>query len=187
MKKGIIIFYLLFITISSFAKGYLDKQSFIKHGETYYRYTVVRVDTLREAQFTDSAFYKILNDITFTIFRSKISDDRLDNKLFVTVSEEDSDVIEIGDKWSLYERGARLCFPGYVKVMGKTIVLQKEICDKYCIITDKTLSQTYKYSWTTQWCPDDKIVWRLVKDGNIFHLYGPIFRITQEQTYESQL
>ena len=163
------------------AKGTMTRTPIKSFGKTYYKCTVVRVDTLQEASFNDSTIESILeNDIIQTTFIGRISTNHM---LFVTAINDNTDSLMVSEREYLRERGTKLNFTGYMRLSGKTIVIQKEVCDKYCTMRDKTLTKTYKYSWDTAPSPDAPAFWRIAIHDDTYHLYGPIIKYIHEKTY----
>lgn len=163
------------------AKGTLSRKPIKSFGKTYYECTVVRVDTLQEAFFNDSTIETILeNDIIHTTFIGRISTNHM---LFVTAINDKIDSLMVSEREYLRERGVKLNFAGYMRLSGKTIVIQKEVCDKYCTMRDKTITKTYKYSWDTAPSPDAQIYWRIAIHNESYHLYGPIIKYIHKKTY----
>lgn len=59
------------------AKGTMSRKEMKSRGETYYEYTVVRVDTLQEVTFNDPMFEYILDaDIIPTMYEAKVSQEQ---------------------------------------------------------------------------------------------------------------
>lgn len=163
------------------AKGTMTRTPIKSFGKTYYKCTVVRVDTLQETFFNDSTIESILeNDIIHTTFIGRISTNHM---LFVTTINDNTDSLMVSEREYLRERGAQLNFTGYMRLSGKTIVIQKEVCDKYCTMRDKTIVKTYKYSWDTAPSPDDPIYWEIAIHDDTYHLYGPIIKYIHEKAY----
>lgn len=163
------------------AKGTLSRKPIKSFGKTYYECTVVRVDTLQEAFFNDSTIENILeNDIIHTTFIGRISTNHM---LFVTAINDKIDSLMVSEREYLRERGVKLNLTGYMHLSGKTIVIQKEVCDKYCTMRNKTITKTYKYSWDTAPSPDAQIYWRIAIHNESYHLYGPIIKYIHEKTY----
>lgn len=163
------------------AKGTLSRKEMKSWGETYYEYTVVRVDTLQEATFNDPMFEYILdNDIIPTMYEAKVSQDKM---LFVTAIDGNIDSLLVSEKHYLRERGAKFNFTGFMKCRWKTIVIQKEVCDAYCTMLDKTITEVYKYSWNTKPKVYDPIYWEIAIHDDNYHLCGPIIQYVQEKTY----
>ena len=163
------------------AKGTMSRKPIKSFGKTYYECTVVRIDTLRESVFNDSTIESILeNDIIHTTFIGRISTNHM---LFVTAINDSIDSLMVSEREYLREHGAKLNFTGYIHLSGKTIVIQKEVCDKYCTMRDKTITKTYKYSWDTAPSPDAQIYWRIAIHNESYRLYGPIIKYIQEKTY----
>ena len=163
------------------AKGTMTRKEMKSWGETYYEYTVVRVDTLQEVSFNDPMFEYILdNDIIPTMYEAKVSQDKM---LFVTAINGNIDSLLVSEKHYLRERGAELNFTGFMKCRWKTIVIQKEVCDAYCTMRDKTITKTYKYSWDTAPSPDAPIYWRIAIHNDSYRLYGPIIKYIHEKAY----
>ncbi len=163
------------------AKGIISRVPIKSFGKTYYKYTVVRADTLQEAVFNDSTIERILrNDIIHTTFIGRISTNHM---LFVTAINDNTDSLMVSEREYLCERGAKLHFTGYMRLSGKTIVIQKEVCDKYCTMHDKTITKTYKYSWDTAPSPDAPIYWKIAIHNEFYHLYGPIIKYIHEKRY----
>ena len=163
------------------AKGTLSRKEMKSWGETYYECTIVRVDTLQEVSFNDPMLEYILdNDIIATMYGAKISRDKM---LFVTTIDGNIDSLLVSENEYLRERGAELNFTGFIKCRWKTIVIQKEVCDAYCTMRDKTITKTYKYSWDTAPKVYDPIYWEIARHDEDYHLYGPIIQYIQEKTY----
>lgn len=163
------------------AKGTLSRKPIKSFGKTYYECTVVRVDTLQEAFFKDSTIENILrNDIIHTTFIGRISTNHM---LFVTAINDNIDSLMVSEREYLRERGVKLNFTGYLRLSGKTIVIQKEVCDKYCTMRDKTITKTYNYSWDTAPSPDAPIYWRIAIHNDSYRLYGPIIKYIHEKAY----
>jgi hypothetical protein len=163
------------------AKGTMTRTPIKSFGKTYYKCTVVRVDTLQETFFNDSTIESILeNDIIHTTFIGRISTNHM---LFVTTINDNTDSLMVSEREYLRERGAQLNFTGYMRLSGKTIVIQKEVCDKYCTMRDKTIVKTYKYSWDTAPSPDAPTFWRIAIHDDTYHLYGPIIKYIHEKAY----
>lgn len=163
------------------AKGTMTRKEMKSWGETYYECTVVRVDTLQEATFNDPMFEYILdNDIIPTMYEAKVSQDKM---LFVTAINGNIDSLLVSEKHYLRERGAELNFTGFMKCRWKTIVIQKEVCDAYCTMRDKTITEVYKYSWNTEPKVYDPIYWEIARHEDSYHLYGPIVQYIHEKTY----
>lgn len=92
------------------AKGTMSRKEMKSWGETYYEYTVVRVDTLQEVSFNDPMLEYILdNDIIATMYGAKVSRDKM---LFVTTVDGNIDSLLVSENEYLRERGASSISPG---------------------------------------------------------------------------
>lgn len=163
------------------AKGTMSRKEIKSRGETYYEYTVVRVDTLQEVTFNDPMFEYILDaDIIPTMYEAKVSQDKM---LFVTTIDGNIDSLLVSEKHYLRERGAKLNFTGFMKCRWKTIVIQQEVCDAYCTMRNKVITEAYKYSWNTKPKVYDPIYWEIAIHDDTYHLYGPIIKYIHEKAY----